>query len=79
MKLLVKTSFRNLRLLTNNLGYYNKMDVNNLLGYPGESDTWLEVHSLEKIVDTIRKSVVDDEVEDDTIPLKPVTHKETLI
>ena len=45
----------------------------------GESDTCLEVQSLEEIVDTIEKSNVDDEVEDDTIPLEPVTRKETLI
>nr|AAT38686.1 hypothetical protein SDM1_32t00006 [Solanum demissum] len=55
------------------------MDVNNLLDYPGESDTCLEVQSLEEIVDTIGKCNVDDEVEDDIIPLEPVTRKETLI
>ncbi|KAH0660529.1 hypothetical protein KY289_029277 [Solanum tuberosum] len=49
------------------------MDVNNLLDYPSESDTCSEVQSLEKIVDTIEKSNVDDEVEDDIIPLEPVT------
>nr|ABI34292.1 hypothetical protein SDM1_25t00005 [Solanum demissum] len=55
------------------------MDVNNLLDYPGESDTCSKVQSLEEIVDTIGKCNVDDEVEDDTIPLELVTRKETLI
>ena len=30
-------------------------------------------------MDTTQKSNVDDEVEDDNIPLEPVSHKETLI
>ncbi|XP_015169155.1 protein RDM1-like [Solanum tuberosum] len=55
------------------------MDVNNLLDYPGESDTCSKAQSLEDIVNTIEKNNVDNEVEDDTIPLKPVTHKEALI
>ncbi|XP_049381261.1 uncharacterized protein LOC125845773 [Solanum stenotomum] len=55
------------------------MDVNNLLDYPGESDTCSEVQNLEEIVDTIGKNNVDDEVEDDTITLEQVTRKEALI
>ncbi|KAH0692341.1 hypothetical protein KY285_019438 [Solanum tuberosum] len=55
------------------------MDVINLLDYPGESDTCSEVQNLEEIVDTIGKSNVDDEIEDDTIPLEPVMRKEALI
>ncbi|KAK4722649.1 hypothetical protein R3W88_012882 [Solanum pinnatisectum] len=42
-------------------------------------DTCLEVQILEKFVDTIGKNNVEDDVEDDIIPLKPVTHKEALI
>nr|AAT38752.1 hypothetical protein SDM1_42t00003 [Solanum demissum] len=55
------------------------MDVNNLLDYPGESDACSEVQRLEEIVDTIGKCNVDDEVEDDTIPLEPITRMKTLI
>ena len=69
----------NLRLFTNNPSYYNEMDVNNLLNYPGESDTCLEVPSLEEIANSIGKINVDDEVVDDTILLEPITHKEILI
>ena len=65
--------------MINDLDYHSKMDVNNLLDYSSESDTCSEVQSLEEIVDTIEKSNVDDEVEDDIVPLKPDTRKETLI
>ncbi|XP_049364295.1 CENP-B homolog protein 2-like [Solanum verrucosum] len=67
-----------LEVMINDLGYHNKMVVNNLLDYPGESDTCPEVQSLEEIVDTIGKSNVD-EVEYDIIYLEPVTRKEALI
>ncbi|XP_015170931.1 uncharacterized protein [Solanum tuberosum] len=62
-----------LEVMIDDLGYHNKMDVNNLLDYPGESDTCSEVQSLKEIVDTIRKNNVDDKVEDDSIPLEAVT------
>ena len=55
------------------------MDVNNLLDYPGDSNTCSYVQSLEEIVDIIGKNNVDDEVEDDPITLKTITRKETLI
>ncbi|XP_049346572.1 CENP-B homolog protein 2-like [Solanum verrucosum] len=64
-----------LEVMINDIGYHNKMDVNNMLDYPGESDTCSEIQSLEEIVDTIGKSDVDD----DTISFEPVTRKETLI
>ncbi|XP_059281701.1 uncharacterized protein LOC132035439 [Lycium ferocissimum] len=68
-----------LEVMINDLGYLNKMDVNSLLDYPGENDTCSEVQSLEEIVDTIGENNVDDEVEDDTIPLEPVKRKETRV
>ncbi|KAK4737609.1 hypothetical protein R3W88_001306 [Solanum pinnatisectum] len=40
---------------------------------------WTTNVHLEEIGDTIGKSNVDDEVEDDTIPLVPITHKKALI
>ena len=64
--------------MINDLEYYNKMNVNNMLDYPSESDTCSEIQSLEEIMDIIGKSNVDDEVEDDTIPLEPITCNEHL-
>ena len=49
------------------------------MDYLSENDKCSKVLSLEEIVDTIGKSNVDDEVEDDTITLEPATRKETLI
>ena len=68
-----------LDVMINDFGYHNKMDFNNLLDYLGKSSTCLELQSLEEIVDTIENSDVDDEVEDDIVPLEPDTRKETLI
>ena len=68
-----------LRVIINDFCYHNKMDVNNLLDYPGENDTCSKVQSLEEIVDIIGKDNIDNEVEDDTILLEPVTCKEALI
>ena len=49
------------------------MDVNHLLDYPGENNEHYEIRSIEEIVaDTIQNSV-DDEVENDSIVLEPVT------
>ncbi|CAA7031620.1 unnamed protein product [Microthlaspi erraticum] len=39
------------------------MDVNSLLNYPGENDSYSEVQSLEEIVSTVLNG--EDEVEDD--------------
>ncbi|XP_049354648.1 uncharacterized protein LOC125819224 [Solanum verrucosum] len=61
-----------LEVMINDLDYHNKMDVNNLLDYSGESDTCSEVQNLEEFVDTIGKRNVDDEVEDDTISFDPL-------
>ncbi len=40
---------------------------------------YVDVQGLEEIVDTIGKNNINDEVEDDIIPLVPVTRKETYI
>ena len=45
------------------------MNLNNQLDYPSEIDTCSEVQSSKEILDTIGKNNVDDEIEDDTIPL----------
>ena len=66
-------------VMINNIGYYDKMNVNNPLNYSDGSDTCSYVQRLKEIVNTIRKNNVDDEVEDDIIPLEPITRKETLI
>ena len=47
--------------------------------YPSESNICLEVQSLEEIVDIIEKNNVNNEVEDDIVPLELDTCKETLI
>ena len=49
------------------LNNQNKLDINNMLNYPGESDTCSKVKSLDQ-----QKINVDDEVEDDTISLEPL-------
>ncbi|XP_049357088.1 CENP-B homolog protein 2-like [Solanum verrucosum] len=74
-----KNAIHELDVMITDLAYHNKMDVNNLLDYLGESDTCSEVQNLEEIVDTIGKNNVDDEVKDDTITLEQVTRKEALI
>lgn len=43
------------------------MGVNNILDYPGEIDTYLEVQSLEEIMATVLN--VDDKIEDDNMKL----------
>lgn len=43
------------------------MDVNNILDYPCEIDTYLEVQSLEEIMATVLN--VDDKIEDDNMKL----------
>ncbi|GKD72651.1 CENP-B homolog protein 2-like protein [Tanacetum coccineum] len=69
---------RELKNLITGMHYCQKMDVNHLVEYPCENNKCYEVQSIEEIVaDTIQNSV-DDEVEDDSIALKPVTRKEAL-
>lgn len=68
-----------IEVTVNDLGYQNKLDDNNMLNYPGESDTCSEVQILEEIVDIIGKNNVIDEFQDVTIPLESVTRKKTLI
>ncbi|XP_074359364.1 ARS-binding protein 1-like [Apium graveolens] len=67
-----------LEVMIKDLGYRNKMDVNNFLDYPGENESCSEVQSIEEIVNTILENSVEDDLEDDTTPLEPVTRKEAL-
>ncbi|KAL8131272.1 hypothetical protein AgCh_007267 [Apium graveolens] len=67
-----------LEVMIKDLGYRNKMDVNNFLDYPGENESCSEVQSIEEIANTILENSVEDDLEDDTTPLEPVTRKEAL-
>ncbi|KAL0337804.1 UNVERIFIED_CONTAM: hypothetical protein Scaly_2055500 [Sesamum calycinum] len=60
------------------VGYRNEMDVNKLVvDYPDENDECSMVQSLEEIVVDI-EDPTNDEAEDDSISLEPVTRKEAL-
>ena len=49
------------------------------MNYPGENEACLEVQSLEDIVGTIIENNAEDDNEDDTMSLEPVTRKEALM
>ncbi|KAH1192170.1 hypothetical protein GmHk_20G059235 [Glycine max] len=49
------------------------MDIDNLMNYSGENE------SLKDIVGTIIENNAEDDGEDDTVSLKPVTRKEALM
>ncbi|XP_047256211.1 uncharacterized protein LOC124888969 [Capsicum annuum] len=68
-----------LEVMINDFDYRSKMDVNSMSDYLYENDTCLEVQILEEIVNIIEENNVDDEVEDDTTSLEPVTRKKALI
>ena len=54
--------------------YRQKNDVNELLDYPGENNECYEVQTIEEIMaDTVQNPV-----DDDSVPLEPVTRKEAL-
>ncbi|CAK8574847.1 unnamed protein product [Lathyrus sativus] len=65
--------------MINQCGYRNKMDINNLMNYPGENEACSEIQNLEDIVGTIIENNAKDDDEDDTVSLEPVTRKETLM
>ncbi|KAK2459083.1 hypothetical protein QL285_006178 [Trifolium repens] len=65
--------------MINQCGYRNKMDIDNLMNYPGENEACSEVQSLEDIVRTIIENNAEDDDEDDTVFLEPVTRKEALM
>lgn len=67
---------RELEKMINCFGYCNKIDVNHLLDYPAENDECLEVQSLEEIVASAIENPIEDDAEDDSIPLEPITRKE---
>ncbi|KAL5154444.1 ARS-binding protein 1 [Glycine soja] len=68
-----------LKTMVNQCGYRNKMDIDNLMNYPGENEACSEVQSLEDIMSTIIENNVEDDGEDDTVSLEPVTRKEALM
>ena len=69
---------QDLETMINQCGYRNKMDIDNLMNYPGENEACSEVQSLEDIVGTIIENNAEDDGEDDTVSLEPITRKETL-
>ncbi|KAJ8534953.1 hypothetical protein K7X08_016681 [Anisodus acutangulus] len=71
-------SLHELENMVKDVGYRNEMDVNKLVDYPGENDECSMVQSLEEIVADIIEDPTNDEAEDDSIPLEPVTRKEAL-
>ncbi|KAL0296138.1 UNVERIFIED_CONTAM: hypothetical protein Sradi_6665900 [Sesamum radiatum] len=60
------------------VGYRNEIDVNKLVDCSGENNECSVVQSLEEIIVDIIEDPANDEVEDDSIPLEPVTRKEAL-
>ncbi|GJY99591.1 ultraviolet-B receptor UVR8 [Tanacetum coccineum] len=69
---------RELKNLITGMHYCQKMTVNHLVDYPCENNKCYEVQSIEEIVANTIQNSVDDEVEDDSIALEPVTRKEAL-
>ena len=65
--------------MINRCGYRNKMDIDNLMNYPGENEACSEVQSLEDIVGTIIENNTEDDGEDDTVSLEPIMRKEALM
>ncbi|XP_024642354.1 tigger transposable element-derived protein 6-like [Medicago truncatula] len=70
---------QDLQTMINQRGYRNKMDIDNLMNYPGENEACSEVRSLEDIVRTIIENNAEDDDEDDTVSLEPVTRKEAFM
>ncbi|XP_039690607.1 CENP-B homolog protein 2-like [Medicago truncatula] len=70
---------QDLQTMINQCGYRNKMDIDNLMNYPGENEACSEVQSLEDIVRTNIENNAEDDDEDDTVSLEPVTRKEALM
>ena len=70
---------QDLETMINQCGYRNKMDIDNLMNYPGENEACSEVQSLKDIVGTIIENNAEDDGEDDTVSLEPVTRKEALM
>ncbi|KAL0349587.1 UNVERIFIED_CONTAM: hypothetical protein Sradi_4107900 [Sesamum radiatum] len=71
-------SLHELENIIKDVGYRNEMDVNKLVDYPGENDECSMVQSLEKIVTDIIEDPTNDEAENDSIPLEPITRNEAL-
>ncbi|KAL0291568.1 UNVERIFIED_CONTAM: hypothetical protein Sangu_3262600 [Sesamum angustifolium] len=70
-------SIHELENMIKDVGYRNEMSVNKLVDYSAENDECSMVQSLEEIVADIIEDPSNDEDEDDSIPLEPVTRKET--
>ncbi|KAH1232015.1 ARS-binding protein 1 [Glycine max] len=65
---------QDLKTMINQCGYRNKMDIDNLMNYPGENEACSEVQSLEDIVSTIiENNAEDDGEDDDKMFLEPAT------
>ncbi|CAI8600091.1 unnamed protein product [Vicia faba] len=70
---------QDLKTMINQCGYRNKIYIDNLINYPGENEACSKIQSLEDIVDTIIENNAEDDDEDDTVSLEPVTRKEALM
>nr|KAJ0224132.1 hypothetical protein LSAT_V11C200075370 [Lactuca sativa] len=70
----VYEDIRKLENLLTGMHYQHKMDVNELLDYPGENNECYEVQSIEELI----ADVVQNSVDDDSVPLEPVTRKKPL-
>ncbi|KAL5155498.1 ARS-binding protein 1 [Glycine soja] len=70
---------QDLETMINQCGYRNKMNIDNLMNYPGENEACSEVQSLEDIVGIIIENNAEDDDEDDTMSLEPVMRKKTLM
>ena len=77
-KTLYEEGIHELQTIINNLGFRNGMYVNYLLDYPNENNENLDVQSLEEIVANITEDHAEDEVEDDIVPLEPISRTEAL-
>ncbi|KAL2227918.1 UNVERIFIED_CONTAM: Tigger transposable element-derived protein 4, partial [Sesamum indicum] len=70
-------SLHELENMVKDVGYRNEMNVNKLVDYPGENECSM-VQSLEEIVADIIEYPTNNEAEDDSLLLEPVTRKEAL-
>ena len=68
-----------LRVMIEELNYRNTMDVEYLLNYPGESEATSELLTDEQLIEEIMRNDKDDEVEDNSSTLEPVSRNEAIL
>lgn len=62
-----------LHVLIKELKYCDTMDIEYLLNYPGENEATLELLSDEQIIENVMGNDKEDEIEDDSSVLEPVS------